>query len=114
MRKTQLLDEIMREAGFRERMTGTAMVREAIIGYAPGQRMTKDIYPTIARAHNTTASCCERNMRAAVCAAFRGHRCSPEARKYFHLPEGEAPTVGEAIARLHRVWVINAEVEGAD
>lgn len=110
MTKFQLLDSILVECGFRESMAGTAMLREAILAYAPGKRTYKEIYPEIAQRFETTVMRAERNMRSAVVAAFGGVRCSPEARKYFGLQAYEVPPVGEAIARLHRVWVVNAEV----
>lgn len=114
MRKIQLLDEILVQAGFRESMAGTALLREAILAYTPGKHIYKEVYPEAARRSGATAARCERNMRAAVGAAFRSGRCSPDARKYFALREGEVPTVGEAIARLHRVWTINAAMEGCE
>lgn len=90
------------------------MLREAILAYRTGKRAYKEIYPEIARQFNTTIARAERNMRSAVEAAFGGDRCSPEARKHFGLRAYEVPAVGEVIARLHRVWVINAEVEHAN
>lgn len=114
MTKIQLLDSIMVECGFRESMAGTPMLREAILAYRTGKRVYKEIYPEIALQFNSTIARVERNMRAAVEAAFGGDRVSPEAREHFGLRAYEVPTVGETIARLHRVWVINAEVERAN
>ena len=114
MTKIQLLDSMMEECGFRESIAGTAMLREAILAYAPGKRTYKEIYPEIAKQFNTTPARTERNMRFAVADALGNGRCSPEARKHFRLTAGEVPTVGEVVARLHRVWLINAEVEHAN
>lgn len=111
MTKIQLLDEIMQECGFREKLAGTAMLRAAIMARKPGQWWTKEVYPSIARQFGTTPAAAERDMRYAVQDAFGGIRCSPESRKLFRLEEGEAPSVSEAVARLHRVLEINAEVE---
>ena len=111
MTKIRLLDEIMLECGFRARMAGTALVREAVEMYSDGMAIYKEIYPALAKRHGKTVAQVERNMRAAVVAAFGSDHMSESARKYFG---NSRPTVGEVVARLHRVLEINAEVEGAN
>lgn len=116
MKKTadKLLDEIMVECGFRAHLAGTALVREAVEMYTDGMRIYKEVYPALAKRHGKTVAQVERNMRAAVVAAFDNGAMTEDARQYFRYCSSERPTVGEVVARLRRVLDINMRIENAN
>lgn len=59
--------------------------------------ITKELYPTVAKRHNTSASCVERGMRTAIQAAWkRGGRETLDEMAGYHLIE--RPTNSEFIA----------------
>ena len=101
----QKLDEVMLELGHAENIKGTGYIRIGAALYERGMAMTKELYPAIAKAANTTPSRVERAMRHSITSAW--DRGSLEAqRKYFGYtvhPNKGAPTVGEYIARIVRV-----------
>lgn len=99
------LDEVMLELGHTENIKGTGYIRIAAALYERGMAMTKELYPAIAKAANTTPSGVERALRHSITSAWG--RGSTEAQlKYFgHTvhPDKGAPTVGEYLARIVRV-----------
>lgn len=64
--KNAVLDAYLRKLGFRENILGTPMIREAVALWRPGARITKDIYPAVAKRCGSTASRVERAMRHAI------------------------------------------------
>lgn len=99
------LDEVMLELGHRENVLGTGYIRLGAALYERGMAITKDLYPAIAKAANTTPSRVERAMRHSITSAWS--RGSLDAqRRYFGYtvnPDTGAPTVGEYLARIVRV-----------
>ena len=105
----QKLDGIMLELGHAENIKGTEYIRIGCALYERGMSMTKDLYPAIAKAANTTPSRVERAMRNSIVSAW--NRGSIDAqRKYFGYtvrPDKGAPTVGEYLARIVRLCGAN-------
>ena len=64
------LRRYMVQLGFRESLSGTAMLRRAVELWQRGKMMTKDIYPEIAKEFGSTPSRVERSMRHAIDSAF--------------------------------------------
>ena len=99
------LDAIMLELGHTENLRGTGYVRLGVEMYEPGISMTKEVYPAIAAAANTTPSRVERAIRHSVESAWS--RCDWEVQHQFFGwsvdPEKGKPTNGEYIARLARL-----------
>lgn len=106
MINSQKLENVMLELGHPENLIGTGYIREGVELYNAGMtRMTKELYPAIAKAAGTTASRAERAMRHSISAAWM-RSCRESQHKYFGNtinPETGTPTVGEYIARLARV-----------
>lgn len=99
------LDEKMLRLGFRDNLSGTAMLRIAIREWEPGMSMTKELYPTIARHMGTTPARVERSCRHAIESAFdRGSLDTIRSLFGYSLsPDRGCPTVGEFVARMVRV-----------
>lgn len=101
----QKMDRLLLELGHDDFNRGTAYLREAVKMYEPGMGITKEVYPTVAKRHGSTASRVERCMRHSIEKAWS--RGNQEARmKYFgfsYSPELGRPTVGEYIARVARL-----------
>jgi len=77
------LDREIIKRGYKTNLSGTRYVREAvrIILDRPGPQriqMTKELYPTIAKAANVDWRCVERSMRFAVKEAQPGRTVSQE------------------------------------
>lgn len=89
----------MTALGFAERHAGTACIREAAAYAAahPGAKVTKEIYPALARAAGTTPQAVERNIRHAVRSAWRD-----APREWYDFCGPRRPTNSEVIARLVR------------
>lgn len=109
----QKLDEVMLELGHTENIKGTEYIRIGCALYERDMAMTKELYPAIAKAANTTPSRVERAMRHSITSAW--NRGSIDAqRKYFGYtvrPDRGAPTVGEYVARVARIC---REAEGQE
>lgn len=105
----QKLEEVMLELGHTDNIKGTGYIRIGAALYAPEMRMTKELYPAIAKATNSTPSRVERCMRHSIERAW--NRGSVDAqRRYFGYsvhPDKGAPTVGEYIARITKVCRAN-------
>lgn len=101
----QKLDGIMLELGHAENIKGTEYIRIGCALYERDMAMTKELYPAIAKAANTTSSRVERAMRHSIASAWS--RGSVDAQlKYFGYtvrPDKGAPTVGEYVARMARL-----------
>lgn len=91
------LTKCMTALGFAERHAGTACIRQAAAYAAaqPGAKLTKEIYPAIARAAGTTPQAVERNMRHAVQSAWRA---APQ--EWYEFCGPRRPTIGEVVARM--------------
>lgn len=101
----QKLDEVMLELGHRDSVKGTEYLRIGAALYERDMSMTKELYPAIAKAANTTPSRVERAMRHSITSAW-GRGSIDAQRKYFGYsvhPDKGAPTVGEYLARIVRV-----------
>ncbi len=96
------LREVMLELGHRDNVLGTGYLQIGAALYERGMSMTKELYPAIAKAANTTASRAERAMRHSITTAWE--RGDLEAqRRYFGYtinPQTGVPTVGEYLARI--------------
>lgn len=101
----QKLDEILLELGHDDFNRGTAYIRGAVKRYTPGMAMVKELYPGLARAVGSTGPRVERLMRHSIEKAW-GRNDFHVQQKYFGWsvdPERGKPTVGEYVARLHRL-----------
>lgn len=101
-----VLDILMLGMGHKENLLGTQYLREAVPLYASGYtRMSKDLYPELAKMFGTTASCVERAIRHSIESAITitdpdfilenfGNTIDPSKGK---------PSNSEYIARLARI-----------
>lgn len=98
------MDMLLLELGHDDFNRGTAYIREGIKLYEPGMALFKELYPTIAKRHNTTASRVERCMRHSLDKAWnRGNNAEQHRLFGWSIDPGKGrPTVGEYIARLAR------------
>lgn len=99
------LDEILLELGHDDFNRGTAYIREAARYYQPGMAMTKELYPALAKAHDTSPARVERCMRHSIEKAW-GRNDFHVQQRYFGWsvdPERGKPTVGEYVARLSKI-----------
>ena len=106
MINSQKLENVMLDLGHPENLSGTKYLREGVELYDAGYtRMTKEVYPALAKAAGTTAAGVERSMRLSIASAW--NRGDPDSiRQYFGNtidPERGAPTVGEYLARMARI-----------
>lgn len=106
MKSEQKLDAILLDLGHDDLCIGTDYIRTAVRNYRPGMFMTKELYPAIAKAHDSTPQRVERAMRHSIEKAWT-YRGSDEARlKYFGNSvsiESGRPMLGEYVARLARL-----------
>lgn len=105
MLNAQKLDEIMLEMGHPENLKGTDFIRKAVALYGPDVRLTKELYPAIAKAAGSTPSRVERAMRHSICTAWNRGSTEAQLRLFGYTvnPNTGVPKVGEYLARLHRV-----------
>lgn len=109
------LDECMMELGHPENQLGAEYIRMAVPMYESGLRhMTKELYPGIAAAANTTPSRVERAIRYSIETAW--NRGSPEAHNRMFGnsidPDTGKPTNSEYLARMARLCRDSADAEG--
>jgi two-component system response regulator (stage 0 sporulation protein A) len=99
------LDNILLELGHDDFNKGTAQLRQAVKMYEPGMMLTKELYPALGRAVGSTASRVERNMRHSIQKAWCRGAQETQARYFGGTvdPQRGNPTVGEYVARLHRL-----------
>ena len=100
----ELLNKEMLMLGFRDSVTGTNMLRVAVMEWEPGMSITKDLYPIVARKCGSTPSRVERAMRHAISTAFDRGNLDTITRLFGYTinPEKGVPTVSEFIARMNR------------
>ena len=101
----QKLDDILLELGHDDFNRGTAYIREAVKTYAPGMAMTKELYPALARAVDSTPHRVERCMRHSIEKAWGRNDLNGQL-KYFGWsvdPDKGRPTVSEYVARLRKL-----------
>ena len=105
--KVDKVDWYLRKLGIRENLSGTDMLRRAIGQWRPGCKITKDIYPDVARYFFSTPGRVERCMRHAIETGME--RCDPEVVEHLFGgtidPERGKPTNAEFIATLARECV---------
>lgn len=109
------LDECMLELGHPENQLGAGYIRLGVPLYDAGCRsMTKELYPAIARAADTTPSRVERAIRHSIETAWtRGSREAQYRMFGFSIdPNTGKPTVGEYVARMARLCRTSADAEG--
>lgn len=106
MNNEQKVNEMLLELGHNERHRGTQMIRIGAALYERDALLTKELYPAIAAATNSTASRVERSIRHSICEAWT--RGSHDAQlKYFgHSinPDTGTPTVGQYLATVARIY----------
>ncbi len=109
----QKLDGIMLELGHAENIKGTEYIRIGCALYERDMAMTKEFYPAIAKAANTTPSRVERAMRHSITSAWSRGSMDAQLKYFGHTvhPDKGAPTVGEYVARMARLC---REVEGQE
>lgn len=101
----KLLGQKMINMGFREGLSGTAMLRKAVELWEPGIQMTKALYPAVAKAFRTTPAAVERAMRAAIADIYDGG-CSWYAAECFGFDQ-DPPTVSDFVSRM--AWICGME-----
>ena len=97
------LDNVLLELGHDDFNRGTAYIREGVKLFDAGKRMlTKELYPAIAKAHNSSGSRVERLIRHSVEKAWSRNSFDTQLRYFGHSvdPNNGKPTNGEYIARL--------------
>lgn len=99
------LEQIMLELGHRDSLLGTAYLRSAVLMYSRGMSITKELYPAVAAAFESTPSRVERAMRHSITTAW--DRGNQDRQLHFFgytvSPGRGVPTVHEYIARMNRV-----------
>lgn len=107
MKNTQKLEKVMLTLGHDYRCRGTEYLLQAAQLYRPGMRLTKELYPALAKANQTTAGAVERAMRHSIEKAWT-YRGNDQVRlAYFGNsvnPETGMPQVGEYVARIARIY----------
>ena len=106
MINAQKLDNCFLACGLRENMTGTDYARRAVMMYRPDMRMSKELYPAIAAAVNTTPGAVERAIRHAIETGFDRCGYNDEVVTMFGNtinPDTGKPTNGEFVARMARL-----------
>lgn len=102
-----MLDRTLLELGHDDFNRGTKYIRAAVKSWdeRPDQMLTKELYPALAKAYNTTPARVERCMRHAIGRAWE--RCEDKRTRYFVFGNSVSaytgiPTVGQYVARLAR------------
>lgn len=107
MKNNQIMENALLDLGHDFCVRGTGYIIQAARDYVPGMGLTKELYPALARANNTTPGAVERCMRHSIEKAWT-RRGNMEARtKYFGNsvdPERGMPQVGEYVARMARLY----------
>lgn len=106
MKKAQILESVMLDLGHDFHCRGTDYIIQAAALYEPGIRLTKELYPALAQANDTTAPAVERAMRHSIEKAWTS-RGSYDARCIWFGnsidPDTGHPRVGEYVARMARI-----------
>ena len=106
MINAQKLDETMLELGHSDNLIGTDYLRQGIALYEAGARaITKELYPAIAKAANSTPARVERTMRHSIERAWERGSWDAQMRCFGHSidPRKGCPTVSEYLARMARI-----------
>lgn len=96
-------DMVMRGLGHQEKHLGTQYIRTALDLYQPGMGVTKELYPGIARAHNTTPSRVERAIRHSIQSAWTHSSGEVAQNIFFDSIDAAWPTNAEYIAVMARL-----------
>ena len=94
------------DCGLRDNLLGTDYVRRAVAIYRPGMSLTKELYPEIAAAANSTPSRVERAMRHAIETGFVRCGYTDRVMSIFGNtidPNTGKLTNGEFVARIARL-----------
>lgn len=106
MKNTQILEDVLLDLGHDFRCCGTDYIMQAAALYEPKMRLTKELYPALAAANETTAGAVERAMRHSIEKAWTS-RGSYDARSIWFGnsidPDTGHPRVGEYVARMARI-----------
>lgn len=99
------VDKMLRELGHPANLSGTALLRRAACIYEPGMMMTKDLYPALARAVDSTPARVERCMRHSIETAWMRSPLDVQLRWFGNTvdPQRGKPTVGEYVATLAHI-----------
>lgn len=102
----QKMEQMMDELGFTDVGNGGELLRDAARLYSSGAKaLVKEIYPTLARIHETSFAACERNMRSAIERAWLRGTYENQMKWFGYTidPQRGKPTVREFVARMARV-----------
>lgn len=99
------LDQIMMDLGHTDNLRGTGYLREAARIYRPGMSITKELYPAIAAAANSTPERVERAMRHSIETAWQRGSYALQYQYFGYSvdPQKGRPTVSEYVARMARL-----------
>lgn len=99
------IDTVLRELGHPENLTGTQLLRMAAKVYEPGMGLTKELYPALARAVDSTPSRVERSMRHSIESAWLRSPVEVQIKWFGNTinPNTGKPTVGEYVATVARI-----------
>lgn len=99
------LNENMRRLGHMEHLAGTEYLREGVRMYHRGIGMTKELYPGIAKAFDTTPSRVERAMRHSIERAWERGDYDTQLSMFGYTvnPATGQPTVGEWVATMAKL-----------
>lgn len=105
MINAEKLDEILLELGYPEHLSGTNALREAVRIYRPGMEITRELYPAVAVAINSTPTRVERAIRHATECAWDRQGYGADLRYFGNTisPQKGRPTNIELIARLEKL-----------
>ena len=108
------IDTVLRELGHPENLTGTRLLRMAVKVYEPGMRITKELYPALARAVDSTPSRVERSMRHSIESAWLRSPIEVQNKWFGNTinPNTGKPTVGEYVATV--AMICREGLTGAD
>lgn len=101
---SDLVNSMLISLGIPSRLRGYVFLKDAILLMiqSPGQSITKELYPSVGDAHNSTVFQVERSIRSAIAAAWE-QKNEEIWRKHFSVgPDGHVPrqSNGAFIARL--------------
>lgn len=99
------IDSLLKELGHPENLDGTRLLRLSADIYHPGMRMTKELYPALAKATGSTPTRVERSMRHSIETAWLRSPADVQMRWFGNSinPNTGKPTVGEYVATIARI-----------
>lgn len=100
------LEMAMDDLGFAETGNGAELLREGTRLYCSGvKHLTGELYPALARVHDTSPAAVERSMRYAIEKAWMRGSIDRQLKWFGYTidPERGKPTVREFVARMARI-----------